>query len=78
MSHQKLLGIRSTIPIAVQLPWLSRVTPFNVFAPILKIFEIVLFVRYHETVEYIPSPPLEGDENVLAKDLIQWPILVFI
>ena len=60
MSHQILIAIRPIIPIAVQLPWLSRATPFNVFAPILKIFEIVLFVRYHETVEYIPSPSLWG------------------
>ena len=78
MSHQKLIGIRSIIPIAVQSPLLSRATPFNVFGPLLKLFLTVLFVRYHETVEYIPSPPCGGDENVLAKDLKQWPILVFI
>ena len=57
MSHQKLIGIRSISPIAVQLPWLSRATPFDVFGPFLKIFDTILFVRYHETVEYIPSPP---------------------
>ena len=77
MSHQKLNGIRSIIPIAVQLPWLSAATPFNVFGPNLKIIDTVLFVRYHETVEYIPSPSLGGDENVLAKELVQWPIFVF-
>ena len=76
MSHQKLIGIRSIIPIAVQLPWLSTATPLNVFGPILKIFDTVLFVRYHETVEYVPSPPLGGDENVLAKELVQRPIFV--
>ena len=77
MSHQKLIGIRSIIPIAVQLPWLSTATPLNVFGPILNIIDTVLFVRYQETVEYIPSPLLGGDENVLAKELVQWSIFAF-
>ena len=66
MSHQKLIGIRSIIPIAVQVPWFVRATPFNVFGPILKIIDTVLFVRYHETVEYIPSPPLRGEMRMYS------------
>ena len=76
MFHQKFIGIRSIIPITVQLPSFSSATPFIVFGPILKTFHSVLFVRYHETVEYIPSP-LGGDENVLPKDLVLWLIFGF-
>ena len=44
-------------PELCRWPWFSTPTPFIISGPVLKSFDSVLFVGYHETVEYIPSPP---------------------